>query len=77
MVERGHKYLIFMSRSAGSMTSEDPYVKELTSCGCSVQTFSGSVLNLADVKRVVSSAAKPIARVLQASMVIDVSSTLL
>lgn len=57
MVERGHKYLIFMSRSAGSMTSK-------------------GVLNLADVKKVVISAAKPIARVLQASMVIDVSSTL-
>lgn len=77
MVERGHKYLIFMSRSIGPIIGEDPYVKELTSCGCSVQTFSDSVLNLVDVKRFVSSAAKPIARVLQASMVIDVNSTLL
>lgn len=73
MVERGAKHLIFMSRSAGSATSEDPYIKELTACGCSVQTFSGSVSSLPDVERVVSSAAKPIAGVLQASMVIDVS----
>ena len=75
MIERGAKHLIFMSRSAGSVTSEDPYIKELTTCGCSVQTFSGSVFNLSDVKRVVSAAAKPIAGVLQASMVIDVSDT--
>ncbi|KAM0799084.1 KR domain-containing protein [Usnea florida] len=61
MVERGAKHLIIMSRSAGSLTTS----------GCSVQTFSGSVSNLSDVKRVVSSAAKPIAGVLQASMVID------
>ena len=73
MVERGAKYLIFMSRSAGSVTSEDPYIKELTACGCSVQTVSGSVSNLSDIEKAVSSAAKPIAGVLQASMVIDVS----
>lgn len=73
MVEKGAKHLIFMSRSAGSVTSEDQYIKELTACGCSVQTFSGSVSCLSDVKRVVSSAAKPIAGLLQASMVIDVS----
>ncbi|KAF6220309.1 hypothetical protein HO133_003441 [Letharia lupina] len=71
MVERGARHLIFFSRSAGSVTSEDPYIKELAALGCSVQTFSGSVSNLSDVKRVISSAAKPIAGVLQASMVLS------
>ena len=77
MVEKGARHLIFLSRSAGSVTSEDPYLKELAACGCSVQTFSGSVSNLPDVEKVVSSAAKPIAGVLQASMVLSVSNTLL
>ncbi len=77
MVEKGARHLIFFSRSAGTVTSEDPYIKELAARGCSVQTFSGSVSNLSDVKSVVSSAAKPIAGVLQASMVLSVSNTFL
>jgi acyl transferase domain-containing protein/NADPH:quinone reductase-like Zn-dependent oxidoreductase/SAM-dependent methyltransferase len=73
MVEKGARQIIFFSRSAGKVTAEDPYVKELVAQGCSVQTFSGSVSNAADVRKVVSSAEKPIAGVLQASMVLDVS----
>ncbi|KAI4122746.1 MAG: hypothetical protein LQ338_005639 [Usnochroma carphineum] len=71
LVERGARHLIFFSRSAGKVKSDDPFVEELAAQGCSVQTFSGSVANIADVKRVVSSAAKPIAGVLQASMVLS------
>lgn len=73
LVEKGARQLIFFSRSAGKVTGEDPYIKELAAQGCSVQTFSGSVSNATDVKKVVSSAEKPIAGVLQASMVLDVS----
>lgn len=76
LVERGARHLIFLSRSAGSVTSEDPYIKELAARGCSVQTFSGSVASGRDVKRVVAWAARPIAGVLQASMVLDVSDQL-
>ena len=72
LVERGARHIIFFSRCAGAITAEDPYIKELAAQGCSVQTFSGSVSNLADVKRVVGAAAKPIAGVLQASMVLNV-----
>lgn len=75
MVERGARHLIFFSRSAGSVTSEDPYIQELAARGCSVQTFSGSITSLADVKKVVASAAKPIAGILQASMVLNVSNS--
>lgn len=77
MVERGARHIIFLSRSAGNVTSEDPFVKELASQGCSVQTFSGSVSNAKDVRKVVASAAKPIAGVLQASMVLSVSNPFL
>ena len=76
LVERGARHLIFLSRSAGSVNSEDPYIKELAARGCSVQTFSGSVSNMNDVKKVVASAAKPIAGVLQASMVLNVSNVI-
>ncbi|KAL8848055.1 MAG: hypothetical protein Q9221_006915 [Calogaya cf. arnoldii] len=71
LVQNGAKHLIFFSRSAGKVSSEDPFVKELAAQGCSVQLFSGSVANAADVENVVSSAAKPIAGVLQASMVLS------
>ncbi len=73
MVEKGARQIIFFSQSAGRVTAEDPYVKELVAQGCSVQTFSGTVSNAADVRKVVLSAEKPIAGVLQASMVLDVS----
>ncbi|KAL8695116.1 MAG: hypothetical protein Q9224_003449 [Gallowayella concinna] len=71
LVEKGAKHLIFLSRSAGQVSNDDPFVKELAAQGCSVQMFSGSVANVADVAEVISSAAKPIAGVLQASMVLD------
>lgn len=73
LVENGAKHLIFFSRSAGKVSNDDPFVKELAAQGCSVQTFSGSVTDAADVAKVVSSASKPIAGVLQASMVLNVS----
>ncbi|KAL8818356.1 MAG: hypothetical protein Q9223_002991 [Gallowayella weberi] len=71
LVENGAKHLIFLSRSAGKVSDNDPFVEELAAQGCSVQMFSGSVANAADVAKVVSSAAKPIAGVLQASMVLN------
>ncbi|MCJ1385150.1 hypothetical protein MMC17_008269 [Xylographa soralifera] len=71
LVENGARHIVFFSRSAGSTTSEDPYINELKAQGCSVQTFSGSVSKLEDVKRVIASTAKPIAGVLQASMVLS------
>ena len=64
--------MIFFSRSAGKVTQDDSFIKELEAQGCFVQKISGSVTNPEDVKKVVSSAAKPIAGVLQASMVLKV-----
>ena len=70
LVECGARNMIFFSRSAGKVTQDDSFIKELEAQGCFVQRISGSVTNLEDVKKVVSSAAKPIAGVLQASMVL-------
>ncbi|KAL8992696.1 MAG: hypothetical protein Q9169_006904 [Polycauliona sp. 2 TL-2023] len=71
LVENGARHLVFLSRSAGQVSGDDPFVKELAAQECSVQTFSGSVANAADVARVVASSTAPIAGVLQASMVLN------
>ena len=73
LVEKGARHIVFFSRSAGSLAKDDPYIKELEAQGCTVQTFSGSVSNFSDVQRVIDSVGKPIAGVLQASMVLHVS----
>lgn len=74
LVERGARYLIFFSRSAGTFADSNPYFfKELQSLGCNVQAISGSINNMQDVQEAVASAANPIAGVLHASMVLQVS----
>jgi KR domain len=73
LVEKGAKHIVFFSRSAGSLAKDDPYIKELEALGCTIQTFSGSVSNSSDVQRVIDSIGRPIAGVLQASMVLRVS----
>ena len=72
LVDKGARNIIFFSRSAGRVTSGDPFVKELAAQGCSVQTISGSVLDLVDVRGGIRSANKPIAGVFQASMILNV-----
>jgi len=72
-VDHGARHIVFLSRSAGSLAKDDPYFLELQAQGCSVQTFAGSVSNLEDVRNVVASAGKPIAGVIQAAMVLQVS----
>lgn len=72
MVERGARHLIFMSRSAGDQSTTAPFQEELEAQGCQVQFVAGSVANLADVERVVSTAAVPIAGAINMSMVLRV-----
>jgi hypothetical protein len=73
MAQHGAKSLIFFSRSAGNLKVHQEIFDELQALGCSVQTFAGSVANIEDVKRVVGNADKPIAGVLQMSMILRVS----
>ena len=72
MVEKGAKHLLFLSRSAGESTKDRLFIDELASQKCSVQVFAGSVADLEDVKNVVENAGRPIAGVLQMSMVLRV-----
>nr|ALQ32752.1 putative polyketide synthase [Fusarium anthophilum] len=72
MVQRGARYLIFFSRSAGLSVRDKAFFRELASQGCTAQAVQGDVLSLADVERAVASAppGKPIRGVLQMSMVL-------
>lgn len=72
MIECGARHLVFLSRSATSPAHTD-WLAELRSQGCEVQTISGSVIDLDDVKFTVENASKPIGGVIQMSMVLRVS----
>ncbi len=73
LVENGDRRLIFLSHSAGEVSNDADFVQELAAQGCSVQTISGSAVHAVDVARAVCFAAKHIAGVLQAAMVLYVS----
>lgn len=75
LVERGAKHLVFMSRSAGNMPDDHPFVRELAALGCKTTRISGDVCKYDDVVRVIQTVGCPIAGVLQASMVLKVSSS--
>lgn len=73
LVEHGARHLIYLGRSAGRSDSDKRFVAELASMGCSTQCFQGSVATLEDVQNAVKKASKPLAGVLQMSMVLRVS----
>ncbi|OHX00905.1 beta-ketoacyl synthase domain-containing protein [Colletotrichum incanum] len=72
LVERGARNLIFFSRSAEEVAkSQSEYFAELEYQGCKVQAISGSVVEMADVIKMVDSSTTPIAGVLHAAMVLQ------
>lgn len=74
LAEKGARHLIFFSRSATKFSESNPeFFEELKSLGCTTQVISGSINNQTDVEKVVASATNPIAGVLQAAMVLQVS----
>lgn len=70
LTEKGAKHIIFLSRSAGSIPADDPFVKELAALGCTATMVSGDVCNYTDVVRAIKAASIPVAGVFQASMVL-------
>jgi hypothetical protein len=70
LVEHGARHLIYLSRSAGKSDDDQDFFRELQCQGCSSQVVAGSVTKLQDVQEAVNNAAKPIAGVLQLSMVL-------
>ncbi|KAG9249431.1 polyketide synthase [Emericellopsis atlantica] len=70
MVERGARHLIFLSRSAKSGGLIEDFQRDLESQGCEVQLAQGSVGVLEDVQAAIQGVTKPIAGVLNLSMVL-------
>ncbi|KAM7185490.1 hypothetical protein V8F33_012377, partial [Rhypophila sp. PSN 637] len=75
LVERGARYLVFLSRSA-TTPSHDAFFQELACLGCTAIPVSGNVTNYDDVVRAVKTSNKPICGVLHASMVLEDNSFL-
>ncbi|GJC88624.1 highly reducing polyketide synthase gloL [Colletotrichum liriopes] len=70
LAERGARHFVFLSRSAASVSDDDPFVLELKALGCMTVRVSGDVAKYEDVIRAIKAAGRPIAGVLQASMVV-------
>ncbi|EAW16387.1 putative polyketide synthase [Aspergillus fischeri NRRL 181] len=71
MVEKGAQHLIILSRSGEELPRNRAFIEDLKSqSGCHVVSVTGSVANLTDTQRAVSAARKPIAGVIQMSMVL-------
>ncbi|RDA86436.1 hypothetical protein CP532_3626 [Ophiocordyceps camponoti-leonardi (nom. inval.)] len=70
LVEKGARYLIFLSRSAGVTLASQRLKDDLCAQGCSVQMVRGDVANASDVEKAVKQAAKPIAGVINFAMVL-------
>ncbi|RYP07435.1 hypothetical protein DL765_009146 [Monosporascus sp. GIB2] len=70
LIEKGARHFIFLSRTAGDMSDDDPFVCELEAQDCVATRVSGDVNNYDDVVKAIRTVAMPIAGVLQASMVL-------
>ncbi|GFF24565.1 lovastatin diketide synthase LovF [Aspergillus lentulus] len=71
MAEKGARHLIILSRSGEELPRNRAFIEDLKSqSGCHVVSVTGSVANLTDTQRAVSAATKPIAGVIQMSMVL-------
>ena len=70
LVEHGAKNLVFLSRSAGKSGEDQDFLHELECQGCTTQIVIGSVTKLQDVQEAINIASRPIAGVLQLSMVL-------
>ncbi|KAH7400779.1 hypothetical protein DE146DRAFT_653958 [Phaeosphaeria sp. MPI-PUGE-AT-0046c] len=70
MVERGARSLVYLSRSAGTTDEDRSFFRELEVQGCEATAVAGSVTCLEDVQRAMAQAPKPIAGIMQLSMVL-------
>ena len=73
MVENGARNFVFLSRSAGKSNADKAFLQELEVQNCNIAVVAGSVANLDDVKQAVAVCSRPLAGVIQMSMVLRVS----
>ncbi|OGM48910.1 putative polyketide synthase [Aspergillus bombycis] len=70
MVEKGARYLVFLSRTGANTIEGSSFIKTLECQGCDAITVVGDVGDIDDVRRALSAAKTPIAGVIQLSMVL-------
>lgn len=75
LVEKGAREIVFLSRSVGTLPEHERFVEELAAMGCKATLVAGDVVESDHVVRAVKAATKPIGGILQAAMVLRVSST--
>lgn len=73
MVTNGARHLVIMSRSEGQSESDQAYVKELESQGCTVAVVHGSVEDADSVEQAVSASEHELAGVVNLSLVLRVN----
>lgn len=73
MVEHGAKFLVFLSRSAGTTARDGEFLNDLMLQGCHGLLVQGDVTSLADVKRAVTASCRPIKGVLHMAMAMQVN----
>ncbi|RAL00155.1 polyketide synthase [Aspergillus ibericus CBS 121593] len=71
MVTQGTRHLVIMSRSAGQSDSDQNYIKELESQGCTVTVVHGSVEDPSSVEQAVSASEHELAGVVNLSLVLQ------
>ncbi|KAB8271955.1 putative polyketide synthase [Aspergillus minisclerotigenes] len=68
MVEQGARYLVYLSRTAGSTKENGEFIKELNAMGCDVECIQGSVAKIEDVQAAISRCKCPLKGVFQMSI---------
>ncbi|GAB1193655.1 hypothetical protein APSETT444_002876 [Aspergillus pseudonomiae] len=72
MVEQGARYLVYLSRTAGSTEEHSEFIQELKAMGCHVECIQGSVTRTEDVQAAISRCKSPLKGVFQMSMSLNV-----
>ncbi|KAL4866957.1 hypothetical protein BDV12DRAFT_210233 [Aspergillus spectabilis] len=74
LVERGARYLVYLSPSAGVGDDHDAFAGELKCQGCEVVYVQGTASEISDVQRAISQSPKPIRGVIQLALALkDIS----
>ena len=73
LVERGARHLVFLSRSAGTTSTDGALTREFEEMGCSVTLVRGSVNNIQDIEEAIRMSQVPMKGVFHLAMVQRVS----
>lgn len=72
MVERGARYLVYLSPTAGTSDNHKAFFHELAVQGCHSTAVAGTVTSIEDVREAIARSVKPIAGVYQLAVALKV-----